>query len=188
MAAGSWSEGELVRRCREGRPEAWREMIRRFTPLAYRLSARMLGAGPEAEDAVQETFTGVHRSFATFDAQRSLAAWISTIAYHAALRRVGRAARPGGAAADPDAAAELRDEAEPGPEQRTAARETGALLDEALDRLAAQDRALLALRYREGLSDSEVAEALGMPVGTVKTRLFRAREKLRQWLAPAFEE
>ena len=163
-------------------------MIRRFSPLAYRLSARVLGAGAEAEDAVQETFSNVYRSIGTYDPQRSLAAWMSTVAYHAALRRLGRAARPGRAAPEPDAAAELRDEGDPGPERRAAAHEAGAILDDAMGRLAAQDRALLELRYREGLSDSEVAEAVGMPIGTVKTRLFRAREKLREWLTPALED
>ena len=163
-------------------------MIRRFTPLVYRLSARMLGSGPDAEDAAQETFANVHRSLETFDPTRSLPAWISAVAYHAALRRIGRAARPGGAVADPDQATDVRDDAEPGPETRLATREAGAILDDALARLAVQDRALLALRYREGLSDGEVAEAVGMPIGTVKTRLFRAREKLRGWLSPALEE
>jgi RNA polymerase sigma-70 factor (ECF subfamily) len=66
----------------------------------------------------------------------------------------------------------------------TAQKEAGALLVEALEHLSAQDRVLVDLRYREGLSDAEVAEATGMPVGTVKTRLHRARGRLKGLLAP----
>ncbi len=62
--------------------------------------------------------------------------------------------------------------------------EERALLDEALERLAAQDRVLLDLRYREGLSVSEVADVVGMPANTVKTRVFRARRCLKAILSP----
>jgi RNA polymerase sigma-70 factor (ECF subfamily) len=58
----------------------------------------------------------------------------------------------------------------------------------ALDRLSAQDRALVAMRYSEGFTDSEIAESTNMPVGTVKTRLHRARGKLRKILAPYLRE
>lgn len=61
-------------------------------------------------------------------------------------------------------------------------------VDLALDRLSAQDRAMMVMRYREGFSDSEIAHATHMPVGTVKTRLHRARNKLKKILAPLFKE
>jgi RNA polymerase sigma-70 factor, ECF subfamily len=58
----------------------------------------------------------------------------------------------------------------------------------ALDRLSAQDRAMIVMRYREGFTDTEIAEAVSMPVGTVKTRLYRARARLKLYLAPMFRE
>ena len=184
MALESASEAELARRCRHGDPDAWRELVRRFTPLVYRLSFRMLRDGAEAEDVSQEVFVRMHRSFDGYDPTRPLAPWVARTTYHAALRRLQAAARR---PALLEREGSLPDEADPAatsPEQEAEASQAAALLAQAVGELAAQDRALLDLRYREGLSDSEVSEATGMPVNTVKTRIFRARAKLRAWLAP----
>jgi RNA polymerase sigma-70 factor (ECF subfamily) len=184
--AAEVDDAELARNCREGEPGAWRELVQRFTPLVYRLALRMLRSPADAEDAAQKTFLRVHRSLHTYDPGRPLAAWISRIAYHVALRRLGdRSDRALAAGVEPD---ELGDDGIAGPDHGAEAHEAESLVDEALDRLSAQDRALVTLRYREGLSDAELAEATGMPVGTVKTRLFRARAVLRRLLAPAMGE
>jgi RNA polymerase sigma-70 factor (ECF subfamily) len=184
MALESLSEADLARRCRRGDPHAWRELVRRFTPLVYRLSFRMLRDAGEAEDASQEVFLRMHRSFDSYDATRPLAPWISRTTYHACLRRLETATRRPERAGDPDPLATVEDQVTRSPEQAAAASEATALLARALEDLPAQDRALLDLRYREGLSDAEVSEATGMPVNTVKTRIFRARARLREWLAP----
>ncbi len=183
MALESLSEAELARRCRRGDPAAWRALVERFTPLVYRLAVRMVRDGAEAEDVSQEVFLRMHRSFDTYDATRPLAPWVARTAYHACLRRLEGAARRE-LSSDPGGLADLPDEQARTPEQAAAGHETSALLLRALHDLPAQDRALLDLRYREGLSDAEVAEATGMPVNTVKTRIFRARGRLRGWLAP----
>jgi len=184
MGLESSTEADLARRCRRGEADAWGELVRRFTPLVYRLSARMLRDGAEAEDVSQEVFLRMYRSFDGYDPTRPLAPWVSRTTYHACLRRLQSAARRVGqlereasvaADVDPDA---------PSPEQSAEANEAAALLARVVEELPAQDRALLDLRYREGLSDAEVSEATGMPVNTVKTRIFRARAKLRSWLAP----
>lgn len=178
-------DAELARKSRDGDPRAWRELVRRYTPLVYRLALRMLRSPSDAEDAAQKTFLRVHRSFHTYDSDRPLAAWISRIAYHVALRRLADRSDRALAGVEPD---ELGDDGVAGPDHGAEAREAETLIDEALERLSAQDRALVTLRYREGLSDAELAEATGMPVGTVKTRLFRARAVLRRLLAPAIGE
>ncbi len=183
MALETLSEAELARRCRRGDPEAWRALVVRFTPLVYRLGVRMLRDGTEAEDVSQEVFLRMHRSLDGYDPTRPLAPWVARTAYHACLRRL-EGARRRELADDPDAVAAVPDPAAPTPEQAAAGGEASALLLRALDDLPAQDRALLDLRYREGLSDAEVSEATGMPVNTVKTRIFRARARLRGWLAP----
>ncbi|MBN1773009.1 MAG: sigma-70 family RNA polymerase sigma factor [Deltaproteobacteria bacterium] len=160
-------------------------MVRRFTPLVYRVVRRMLPSDADAQDASQQTFVRIHRSFGSYDPARPLAAWIARIAYHVALRRLGARADRLVAPIEPDALGELAvAPAAEGPESR----ETAALLDAALGRLSAQDRGLVMLRYREGLTDAELAEATGMPIGTVKTRLFRARAELRRLLGPALQE
>ncbi len=182
MGLDSLSEAELARRCRRGDPVAWKVLVERFSPLVYRLGVRMLRDRAEAEDVSQEVFLRMHRSFDSYDPTRPLAPWVARTAYHACLRRLEGTARrelPG----DPEGLEELPDERWT-PEQAAMGGETSALLLRALGDLPAQDRALLDLRYREGFSDAQVAEATGMPVNTVKTRIFRARGRLRGWLAP----
>ena len=177
-------EPELARRCRAGDSRAWRELVRRFTPLVYRLCFRVLHSSGEAEDASQEVFLRMHRSIGTYDPTRTMAPWVARTAYHVSLRRLETTARRTDAPTGSDELATVEDEGARSPEQQVEAKEAGALLARALDGLAAQDRVLLDLRYREGLSDAEVSEATGMPVNTVKTRIFRARGRLREWLAP----
>ena len=179
------SDADVVSRCLRGDAGAWRLLVRRHTPLAYRLALRMLRTPAEAEDAAQEVMLRVHRSLGSYDPARPLPPWIAQIAYHVCLRRLEGSARA--LAGDDSALAEVAD-GRPAPEDAAAAQEAGAMLEEALGTLAAQDRALLILRYREGLSDSEVAEATGMPEGTVKTRTFRARARLRELLGPLMRE
>jgi RNA polymerase sigma-70 factor (ECF subfamily) len=178
------TDARLVRRCRGGEPASWNELIRRFTPMVYRLSYRMLGSGAEAEDAAQTTFMRMHRSFDTYDETRPLSAWVYRIAYNVCLRRLGGTAARTTRPAEPETFARLRDDRDPGPEEGAERIETGALLEDAMRTLSAQDRALILLRYREGLSDTEVAEIVEMPVNTVKTRLHRARGRLREILSP----
>lgn len=184
MGLESSSEADLARRCRRGDADAWRELVQRFTPLVYRLSHRMLRDGAEAEDVSQEVFLRMHRSFDGYDPTRPLAPWVSRTTYHACLRRLQSSARKAGRLErEPSLAGSFDPEAR-SPEQSAEASEAAALLARAVEALPAQDRALLDLRYCEGLSDAEVSEATGMPVNTVKTRLFRARARLRGWLAP----
>lgn len=178
------SEAELARRCRQGDAFAWRELVRRFTPLVYRLAFRMLGRQAEAEDAAQETFLRMHRLFEGFDATRPMAPWVGRITYNVCLRRLERLQRAPEGQGRPEELLGVEDVGQAGPERAAAEQEAHRLLAKALGELPAQDRALLDLRYREGLSDAEVAEATGMPVNTVKTRIFRARGRLREWLVP----
>lgn len=184
MALDGPSEADLARGCRRGEPRAWREMVRRFSPLVYRLAYGMLRSESEAEDATQETFLRMHRSFDTFDPTRPMTPWVARTAYNVCLRRLEPAGRRLVAGAEPEELEALEDPAGPSPEGEAERKEAIGLLVRALAELPAQDRALLDLRYREGLSDAEVAEATGMPVNTVKTRIFRARGRLRAWLAP----
>ena len=183
MAERRISDAELSRRCRQDDPKAWRMLVRRVTPLVYRVALRMLSTREEAEDASQEVMLRIHKSFNTFDPTRPLAPWVGRITYNVCLRRFRGVAREG-FTMDPEDLNRYPAPQSASPEDQTASREAGDLLLEAMDHLSAQDRAILTLRYREGLSDAEVAEAIDMPVNTVKTRLFRARGALRRRLKP----
>lgn len=177
------TDAELVEGARRGDAAAWRAIIRRYTPTLYRVAARMLGPGAEAEDACQEAFLRAHRGFGGYDAARPLGPWLARIAYHAALKRLA-APRRAGEAIDPSALERIEDAVGPSPEHALAALETGALLTAALGQLSAQDRALVTLRYVDGLTDLEVGEAVGMNRNTVRTRLHRARLVLQKVLGP----
>jgi len=181
MDAAKETDAELARACRKGSAAAWRRLVRRFTPQVYRLALRMLRLQAEAEEASQEVFARVHRSLDTYDGIRPLAPWINRITYNVCLRRLQRAAKRAETGERPVDGLRSSD---PGPEQRAAQSEVEQLMGACLDQLSAQDRALIVMRYRDGFTDVEVAEATGMPVNTVKTRLFRARAQLRKRLGP----
>ena len=188
MPAQRWTDAELNRRCRQADPAAWRELIRRETPRIYRLALKMLRDPADAEDACQETFMRIHRSHGSYDPTRPLAPWVSRITYNVCLRRLQGTPQKVANTAERADQGDVRDPRAANPEQGAATREAHRLLGAAFDTLSAQDRALLTLRYREGLSDAEVADAVDMPINTVKTRIFRARQKLRQELAPQLKD
>ncbi len=173
----------LSRLALRGDKRAWRALIRRHTPMVYRLAARMLGPGAEAEDATQEAFLKAYAAFATYDPARPLPPWLGRITYHVCLKRLAHARRLG-PAFDPADLAHVEDDSTHGPERATAAHEVGELVLAAMDRLSAQDRALITLRYMDGMTDHEVGDAVGMNKNTVRTRLHRARLVLQRALAP----
>ncbi len=180
----SKGDAELVRCCRNDDARAWRELIRRYSPLVYRTAYRVLSTQHDAEDVSQETFMAAYRSLNTYDATRPFAPWIARIAYNNSLKRMrGSAARHSASSRD-EASLDSLAADEDTPEKNTIRAEERALVVAALERLAAQDRVLLDLRYREELSHAEVSEATGIPVNTVKTRVLRARGYLKTILSP----
>lgn len=182
-------DGDLSRRCRNGDPEGWRQLIVEFTPLVYRLCVRMLGNSQDAQDMTQEVFVKIHSSFGSFDSTRLLKPWISKITYNTCLRRLGKESRNLAMPSETEGNLDLiQDVSNPNPERVASQQEAENHLRNAVSNLASKDQALLTLRYREGLSDAEVAEATGMPVNTVKTRIFRARKWLRAKLTPILKE
>jgi RNA polymerase sigma factor (sigma-70 family) len=182
------SDAGLARECRQGNAEAWRRLVEQLTPMVFRLSFHLLRNRAEAEDASQEVFLRVHRSFDSYDETRPLAPWVARITYNICLRRLGGLGRKSTQPIDPGRLDEVLDSRAPDPEAEAARRQAERHLGAAFSDLSAQDRALLTLRYRDGLSDAEVAEATGMPVNTVKTRIFRAKGRMRTCLAPLLQD
>ncbi|MCA9542392.1 MAG: sigma-70 family RNA polymerase sigma factor [Myxococcales bacterium] len=187
MTVTELCDADLARRCRQGDPAAWRALVRRVSPLVYRIAVRLLGHGAEAEDAGQEALLRVHRSFESFDPTRPLEPWVAQVTYRICLKQLARRQRPGAPIDDVDQLAQLPDVGVASPEDATAQAEAGALVGAALARLGPEDRVLVTLTYQDGLSNSAVAEAMDMPIGTVKTRLHRARARLRELLRPALQ-
>lgn len=152
--------------------------------MAYRIAYRMLGEAALAEDATQETFLRVFRSFNSYDATRALEPWVARITVNVCARRLQAKSAGERPREDTDAASSLFEDAlAPSPERQAASRELLRSLEDGFEQLTPQDRALLTLRFREGLSDSEVSGAMHMPINTVKTRIHRARAQLARHLA-----
>ena len=168
----------LIARCQQGDEQAFRELVDRYKNLVFGVIARSAGDPARVEDLAQEVFLRIHRGLPYFRGDAKLTTWIYRIVLnllsHDAERR--RGARE--VALDLDI---------PSHEPRTADRILSDLelrdrLDKALARLPANYRLLIAGHYLEEVKYEDLAEALGMPVGTVKTHLHRAKKQLRALL------
>lgn len=163
-------------RARRGSASAFRALVALYEGRVFALVARVLGARRRAhiEDTAQETFVKIHRGLRAFDPRgpARLSTWILTIATRTAVDVVRReklevVALPEGLPSDTDI------------EARTALRERAFRVEAALAELTPEHRAILALRAFHDLDYPEIADALGLNVGTVKSRLARARVALR---------
>jgi RNA polymerase sigma-70 factor (ECF subfamily) len=188
MAENELSDADISRGCRQNDPKAWRHLVQSYTPLVYRVAFRMLKEVQAAEDATQEVFMTVHRAIESHDPTRPLGPWLARITYNGCLKRLDKIRRRPERQLENDEKTYAMADHNPSPELYVHEKQMAQHIDHALDRLSAQDRGLIVLRYREGFSDSEISQATRMPVGTVKTRLHRARGKLKKYLAPFFNE
>jgi RNA polymerase sigma-70 factor (ECF subfamily) len=167
-----------------GNRNAFAQIVERYTPLLYSLAFRMLGRGEEAQEAVQEIFLRAYRALPRFRMERRFHPWLYTIALNY-LRTVARRQRRRRGLRLVRLGEELDTVADRGELPAAAAeREDGErLAQEALAGLSPLYREVFLLREVEGLSVRDTAEALGVPEGTVKVRLHRARQELVRRLA-----
>ena len=175
------AESGLIEQARGGNLFAFEEIVRRYQRRVYATAYRIVRRHEVADDVAQEAFIRAHRSLDRFDTGRPFGPWICRIAANLAVNHVRSPqaredALPDGHAETPSAA--------PGPLQRVLDTEARAMLDRALGELPAEQRAVFCLRVFEELSYREIADALGIEMGTVMSRLSRAREKLRDALSP----
>ena len=158
------------------------ELYDRFGRVAYGLALRILRDEALAQDAVQEAFLAIWRSADRFLAERAKAStWILTLVHRRAVDLVRREERRRGepleSAPEPVSSATAEDEATLDFQRR--------VVQEALKRLPAEQREALELGYYGGLTQSELAERLGQPLGTIKSRMFAGLTRLRDLLAQA---
>lgn len=192
-AAGQ--DRELVASCRTGDPSAFARLVRLHEGMVFNVSARLLGDGEEARDVAQEVFLQVYRQLGRFEGRSSLKTWIYRIAVnqcHNRRRFWSRRRRDREETLDEGslgaAAQGVRAGAAPGPYEEAVRRERARRVQAALLQLSFEHRSVLVLREVEGLTCGEVAAALGVPEGTVKSRLSRAREAMRLRLHGLIEE
>lgn len=173
-------ERQLIRRCQAGDQDAFADLYHRHARFAYGTALLITRDREAAAEAVQEAFIKVFRHLGQFDPDRPFRPWLYRILVHEAVslcRRWSRFPPP----VDPVA------QDGPGPDTTEAAavsRERAAAVWAAIQALPESFRITVILRYYTGLSEDEIATALGVQPGTVKSRLARARERLREPLAP----
>ncbi len=160
----SISDGELIRRVAGRDANAFEALYRRFARPVFGLALRRLGDRMTAEDAVQETFAAIWRSARTYKPDRGAGApWLYAVARNAIVDRSrGRSEPPGEV---PDLPSD-----EPSPGERAEMSYTSWRVHRALESLGQNEREVIELAYYGGLSQSEVADYLNIPLGTVKTR------------------
>jgi RNA polymerase sigma-70 factor (ECF subfamily) len=184
-ASADWA---LVRECASGDEDACTRLVTDHQRMVYQLGLHLLGDPQEALDLCQDVFLRVFRMLTQFRGQSSLRTWIYRIAINQASnrqrwwRRRHRAQQVSLDEAPQGELPELRQSAMP--DRVLQQHEAAGQVWSALDALPFEQRAVIVLREIDGLSYEEIAASLNVAVGTVKSRLARAREHLRQVLRP----
>jgi RNA polymerase sigma-70 factor (ECF subfamily) len=170
------TERDLVERCRAGDEGAFRELVDTYKNLVFALIARTIQDRSRAEDLAQDVFLRIHRGLPYFRGEARLSTWIYRIVANVCGQEQGR----------PRAAASLDDEktrvTPSAADRRFDDLELRDRLDKAIGRLPAHYRLLIAGHYLDGMHYEDLAEALQMPIGTIKTQIYRAKQQLRRLL------
>jgi RNA polymerase sigma-70 factor (ECF subfamily) len=190
LAGGAAVERGLVEQCRRGDAHAFARLVALHEGMVFNLAARLLGDAEEARDASQDVFLQVYRTLGRFEGRSTLKTWIYRIVVNNCRnrRRWWRRRRKDRSLSlesmTPADEARVADHRRrPSPYEQVRQAERARKVQTALSRLSFDHRAILLLREVEGLTCEDVAGALGLPQGTVKSRLSRAREALRVALA-----
>lgn len=166
----------LVTQALAGRGEAFGTLVERYDRAVYHLAYRTMRDSEEARDVAQEAFFKAYRSLRTFRPGAKFSTWIFSIAYHCCCDRLNRRKRYSNE--------ELPERADPGagPEQQAIALDEARRLRAAIAKLPEKYRTVITLYHLQGSQYDEIAQVLEIPIGTVKTHLFRAKEQLRRML------
>jgi RNA polymerase sigma-70 factor (ECF subfamily) len=193
--AVDWSEigvreAALIQRCAAGDEGAFAELVAEHQRMVVQLAMNLLGDRDEALDLSQDVFIRVFRTIGQFRGQSALRTWIYRIAVNQARNRHRfwrRRHRADQVSLDQHVAShgDLLSAAALGPDRLLAQKELAARLQQALDALPFDQRTAIVLREVDGLSYEEIAFSLGVAIGTVKSRLTRARQTLRLELQEA---
>lgn len=176
-------EARLVLRAQSGDTGAYGTLVARHQQAAFRVAYVLLGSADDAQDAAQEGFVKAYVALGRFRAGEPLRPWLLRIVGNEARNRLRSRRRAEGLLGRVMTA--LRGEAEPSPESVLVRTESGAEVRAAIGRLRDEDRLVVTCRYLLELTEAETAATLGIPSGTVKSRLHRGLARLRAELAEA---
>ncbi|HET7904337.1 MAG TPA: sigma-70 family RNA polymerase sigma factor [Candidatus Eisenbacteria bacterium] len=186
----SLPDEELVRRAQADDERAFGELVERYESKVYSLGIKMLRNPEDAEDVLQDTFLRAYRGLKSFKGNSTFSTWIYRITANSALMRLRKKQLPTVSIEDADereAPINIADWA-PGPVEQLLNEETRQAMNEAIESLPPEFGQVFVLRDVEGLSNAEVAEILDLSVAAVKSRLHRARLKVRNRLTHFFND
>lgn len=184
MEGRASEDRDLVESALRGDASAFRDLVERYQNLVAALAWRYGLRQADIEDLVSEVFVKVYRNLASYRPDHPFSTWLYRVAMNHILDRGRRRGREGIGVELPR---ELPARTE-GPDEALEARERARLLREALGQIARKYRDAIFLVYVEGMPVEEAARVLGVPQGTVKTRLMRGRQALRRTLARRYPE
>ncbi len=180
------ADGDLVRRAIRGRDDGFEELVRRDQRPIVSYVYRMTGDYEAALDLTQDVFIKVYGSLARYRPEYKFSTWIYRIAHNTAIdhlrRQSTREHELRARSADGDTYERPVASDAPTPEQLSERAERRAEIEDVVQNLPAAYRELIVLRHGHDLNYDEIAEVTGLPLGTVKNRIFRAREVMRQQL------
>ena len=171
------SERDLIQQAQSGDSVAFEQLVNANAPYVYNVALRTLGSSAEAQDITQETFIRVWRSLNNYRGDAQFHTWLYRIVTNLCYNRLPRLKRDLNAL-DVDDDIELHDQAQQ-VERTVLDDERRQQLHDAITDLPESYRLLISLRHLQGMSYAEIAAATDLPLGTVKTGIFRARRELK---------
>ncbi len=184
------TEHDLIIRCRKGDEPAWRLLLTRYEAYVYRLCFRISGSRDDALDLTQEALVKVLNGLVKFQPGRPFKPWLRQVTVNSCLNYFRRLA-PKTVSLEQPVAEDivLGDTLDGGTDDPAAVvewQDAREVIRQAVGRLSPQQRLVLVMRHQEGLSYEEIASTTKLPLGTVKSYLFRARQQLRRELAGVY--
>lgn len=179
------TDDELIERIRNGDQAAMRRLVDRHQRRLYQLALGILKDHEDALDVVQEAFIKVHSNLSKFKGDSAFYTWIYRITYNLSIDVVRKSGRGHTVAVEDSTLTDEGEQYEPygeqsqSPQKAALRGELGAHLQRALATLSENHRAIIVMREVDGLSYEELSDALGVPKGTVMSRLFHARQKMQ---------
>ena len=192
VASGEPSVADLVVRARRGDASAFDPLVRRHLRAAYAVALAVLGRPSDAEDVAQEAFVKAYRALGSFRGDSAFYTWLYRIAVNTARNSLAsRQRRPldyeAGLSESEQNNVEARLKHDDTPEATVLSEEIRQTVNSAIEQLPEDLRTAIVLREIEGLSYEEIATAMDCPVGTVRSRIFRAREAIDRALKPLLD-
>jgi len=176
----------LTELCLQGDPAAWSRFVKRFEPAIYRRAYLVIRNREDAEDVVSETFERIYKGLGTFRADSHLVPWVLRIAQNTAITFLRRKqSQPPAVSLNQIAGDTIPQEfdlpdSSAGPDEQIIASETQGRITNSIKHLSGYQRGAFDLHVIEGMPIVDVAHTMGIPVGTVKSRIARARKLLRE--------